>query len=120
VDYPIFIENAGTCLVTSSVLGREARVQFMVREPSAAPGDTGWRFMSQIDTDETLQDPSAWHVVDYNLACALEPALIGIWTFEVGSDLQLVDVDGRPQIWDTPSGQEISYENLDLPPAPPA
>jgi len=117
MDHPIFIPNAGTCLVTSSVLNREARVQFMVREPSAAPGDTGWRFMEQTDTDEVLQDPASWHVVDYNLACAIEPALIGLWTFPEGSDLRLVDVDGVPQIWDTPSGQEISYENLYLPPA---
>jgi hypothetical protein len=116
-SYPEFIPGAGACLATTNVLSRRGRVRWMVREESKNAADNGWRIMSHIDTSEYLSDPANWKVADFNAVCALEPALIGIWDFKVGSDLQLVDDELGIRIVDTPTGRQIPEENLYVPPA---
>jgi hypothetical protein len=115
-ESPEFIPGAGACLVTTNVYERRGRVRWMVREDSAAPADNGWRIMSDIDTEAYLADSSCWRITDYNEACAIEPALIGIWDMPVGSDLQLVDDGQGIQIFDTLSGREIPPESFYVPP----
>lgn len=115
-QYPEFIPNAGACLTTKSVLQRQARPRWMVREPSQHQSDNGWRIMGHTDTGEYLADTSNWQIVDFNAVCAIEPALIGIWDLKVGSDLQLVDDELGIRIVDTPTGQEIPADNLYVPP----
>lgn len=112
-----FIPNAGACVTTKNVLSRAGRVKWMVREESRARADNGWRIFSRIDTEEYLADASNMQVVDYNTVCEIEPALIGIWDFPVGSDLQLVDDGARLTVVETASGREIPPENFYVPPA---
>lgn len=45
--------------------------------------------------------------MDFNELCAIEPALIGIYDFPVGSDLQIVDEGEGIKVFDTASGQEV-------------
>jgi hypothetical protein len=45
-----------------------------------------------------------------------EPALIGIWDFPVGSDLQIVKDDNGVHIVDTPTGRVIPREEFYVPP----
>lgn len=113
---PEFIPQAGACLATTNVLNGHGRVRWMVREPSRAPADNGWRIMSHIDDSAYLNSGDAWQIADYNAVCAIEPALIGIYDFPVGADLQLV-VDGQGiHVVDTPTGREIPHDNFYVPP----
>lgn len=115
-DYPDFIPDAGACLATTNVLDRRGRVRWMVRKPSQAPADNGWRIMSHIDTGDYLSQGSNWKIVDFNAVCALEPALVGVWDLPVGSDLQLVDDELGIRILDTATGRELTEEYLYVPP----
>lgn len=115
-DYPEFIPGAGACLATTNVLSGAGVVRWMVRKPSTAGADNGWRIMSHIDTSDYLSDQASWRVVDFNQVCAIEPALIGIWDLEVGSDLQIVRDELGIRIVDTPTGRQIPAENLYVPP----
>lgn len=115
--FPEFIPNAGACLASKNVLSGAGRVRWMVREASKAPQDNGWRIFSHIDTSDYLADAANLQVVAFNQVCALEPALIGIYDFPVGSDLQLVVDERGIHIFDTPSGREIPRENFYVPPA---
>lgn len=110
-----FISNAGACLATSNVIEGRGVVRWMVREPSRDPVDNGWQIMSHIDTSDYLNDASNWQIVDFNDLCTIEPALIGIWVLEVGSDLQIVRDEQGIRIVDTPTGREIPAENLFVP-----
>ena len=56
-------------------------------------------------------------VVDLNAVCALEPALIGIWDFPVGSDLQIVDEGQGIRIVDTASGRVVPSDRCYVLPA---
>lgn len=116
-SYPEFIPAAGACLASKNVLSQAGRVRWMVREESKAAADNGWRIFSHIDTSEYLHDADNLQIIDYNQLCAIEPALIGIWDFPVGSDLQLVDDGTSIEIVDTASGRVIPHENFYVPPA---
>lgn len=88
----------------------------MVREKSQATNDNGWRIFSEVDTSEYLADGGNFQIVDFNTLCEIEPALIGIWDFPVGSDLQIVDDGDGIQIVKTASGRNIPPENFYVPP----
>jgi hypothetical protein len=114
-SYPEFIPKAGACLVSKNVLSGAGRVRWMVRVASQAPVDNGWRIFSHLDSSEYLADPANLKVTDFNAACAIEPALIGIYDFPIGSDLQVVDEGEGIQIVDTATGRQIPPENLYVP-----
>lgn len=111
-----FIPSAGACLTTKNVLSGAGRVKWMVREESRAAADNGWRIFSSIDTEEYLADASNMQIVDYNRLCEIEPALIGIWDFPVGSDLQIVDDGAGIKVVETATGRAIPEENFYVPP----
>ncbi|QOR70506.1 DUF2185 domain-containing protein [Ruania alkalisoli] len=115
-DYPEFIPDAGACLATTNVLSGAGAVRWMLRKPSQAGADNGWRIMSHIDTSDYLSDPANWKITDFNQVCAIEPALIGIWDLEIGSDLQIVRDSLGVRVVDTATGQAIPRENLYVPP----
>lgn len=112
-----FIPRAGACLTTKNVLSGAGRIKWMVREESRAAADNGWRIFSHIDSDEYLADSENFQIVDFNRLCELEPLLIGIWDFPVGSDLQIVDDGAGLQLVDTESGRVIPPETFYVPPA---
>ncbi len=113
-----FIPNAGACLATKNVIERKGLVRWMVRMPSSAPADNGWQIMSHIDTSDYLNNTDNWQIVDFNDLCAIEPALIGIWNFPVGSDLQLVRDQYGIHIYDNTTGQRIHEDMMYVPPMP--
>lgn len=109
-SYPEFIPKAGACLVSTNVLSGAGLVRWMVRQESQAPVDNGWRIFSHVDTSEFLADPDNLKVTDFNEACAIEPALIGIYDLPVGSDLQVVRDELGIRIVETATGREIPRE----------
>ncbi len=116
-DFPEFIPGAGACLASRNVTTGEGSVRWMVRDQPVSRADNGWRIFSHIDTQAYLADPSNLQVTDYNEICAIEPALIGIYDFPVGSDLQIVDEGDGVRIVDTSTGRPIPAENFYVPPA---
>ncbi|RIT48804.1 DUF2185 domain-containing protein [Mycobacteroides abscessus] len=115
-EYIEFIPKSGACLATKNVVERRAPVRWMVRVPSTGGADNGWQIMSSIDTSEYLQDKNNWQIVAFNDVCNIEPALIGIYDFPVGSDLQIVRDERGIHIVDTPTGREIPHEEFYVPP----
>lgn len=111
-----FIPDAGACLVSTNVLSGAGRVRWMVRGESKDPVDNGWMIMSEVDTEEFLASPGCWKITAFNEACNIEPALIGIYDFPVGSDLEMVHDDGRIRIIDGKTGREIGEDEFFVPP----
>lgn len=111
-----FIPNAGACLTSKNVLSGAGRVKWLVREDSVAAADNGWRIFSEIDTDEYLADAANMQIVEYNRLCEIEPALINIYDFPLGSDLQIVDDEAGIRIVDTATGDAISPRQFYVPP----
>lgn len=109
------IPNSGACLASRNVLEGRARVRWMVREPSKAPVDNGWRIFSAIDDSQYLNTPGNLQIASFDQVCAIEPALIGIYDLPVGSDLQIVDDGQRISIVETATGRELGEDELYVP-----
>lgn len=82
-------ETAGACLVSRSIMDGTGQLTWLVRDPAKKPDDTGWRFFSNTDTDETLADPSNLEVRDFTAVAEIEPAILAIQHLPVGADLHL-------------------------------
>ena len=106
-----YITNAGATIVSRKIVERTGNIKWLTREAPIAPQDTGWRILSDRDTDEYLADPANMTVVDFNDICDIEPACIGIYDLPVGSDIQLVvEPDGRRRWFDNKTEREIIFE----------
>lgn len=105
-----FITNAGAAIVSRKIVERTGNIKWLTREAPIAPQDTGWRILSDRDTDEYLADPANMTVVDFNDICDIEPACIGIYDLPVGSDIQLVvEPDGRRRWFGNKTEREITF-----------
>ena len=105
-----YIINAGAAIVSRKIVERTGNIKWLTREAPIAPQDTGWRILSDRDTDEYLADPANMTVVDFNDICDIEPACIGIYDLPVGSDIQLVvEPDGRRRWFDNKTEREITF-----------
>lgn len=113
---PEFIPKAGACLMSLNAYEGRAPVTWLSRDESESPADNGWRIMSAIDTGEYLETPGNWRITDFNEACAIEPALIGIYDMPIGSRFTIVRDGGRIRIMDDASGREITSEYFYVPP----
>ena len=110
-DYPEFIPAAGACIASANVLSGAGRVRWMVRNPPQAPEDSGWRFFSEFDSEEYINDPANVQVVDYNSVCAIEPAVIAVYPLPVGSDIELRHDGRRVTLHDAADGgRDITAE----------
>lgn len=109
--YICFIENAGGCIVSKHILTGKGKLKWLFREESVDNKvDNGWRFLSDIDDDEFINDPKNLAVCDFNTVANIEPAILGIYNLPVGSDLQLVVQDGKIRFYDNNTEKEIRLE----------
>ncbi|MBF9350686.1 MULTISPECIES: DUF2185 domain-containing protein [Mycobacteroides] len=115
-EYMELIPKAGVCLATKNVTERRGLVRWMWRRPSQGVADNGWRVMSHLDTTEYLNDRTNWQMVSFNDLCNVEPALIGVYDFPVGADLQIVRDERGISIYDNTTGTQIPEENFYVPP----
>ena len=108
-DEPIeFIEKAGGCIVSKNIIDGKGKLKWLLREVSTdRKVDNGWRFFSDIDDDDFINNPDNLLVCDFNTVANIEPAILAIYNMPVGSDLQLVTEDGKIKFYDNLTEEEI-------------
>lgn len=102
-----FIKDAGGCVVSKNIILRKGVLKWCVREKSLNNNDNGWRFFSDIDTDEYLRDANNMMICDFNTVANIEPAILAIYSLPVGTDIELVISNGRRNFIDNNTGNEI-------------
>ena len=70
--------------------------------------DRGWRFLSDIDTDEYLADANNSSVCDLDTVIQIEPAILTIINLPVGTDMELTAVDGKKMFVDMNSKEPLN------------
>ena len=111
-EFTEFIKDSGGCLVSRNIIDGRGHVTWARREKSVNPVDNGWRILSDADTDDFLNTPGNLIVASFNSIASIEPALIGIDTLPVGTDLQLVVHNGHRRWYDNTTGQDITDQHL--------
>lgn len=102
-----FIENAGGCIITKSLLSGESKLKWVFRNDSVNENDNGWRAFGDIDTQEYIDKSENHIVVDFNTLANLEPSVLKIYDLPIGTDLEYhFDETGR-YFTDNNTGERI-------------
>ena len=70
--------------------------------------DNGWRFLSDIDTEEFLSEVSNMLICDWGTIISIEPAIIPIFDMPIGTEITLVEEYGKKRFIYTDSGNDVT------------
>ena len=98
----------GASIVSNNILENKANIKWILRESSVNDLDNGWRFLSEIDTEEYLSHAENMSICDWNTIVEIEPAVLSIFNMPIGTELTMIYEDERVYFLDTISGQKLS------------
>ncbi len=101
--------NMGGSVVSKNILENKGRLKWCFREKSVNEIDNGWRFLSEIDTDEYLEAASNMAVCDWGTIFEKEPAIAPIFDMPIGTDLTLVYENGKKFFVHTETGEKVLF-----------
>ena len=87
-----FISNAGGSIVSKEAINDV---------------DNGWRFFADIDTEEYLSKADNMCICDFNTVANIEPAILAIYDCKVGTDIELIEENGKKVFLDSNTGERI-------------
>lgn len=93
--------NMGGSIVSKNIWEGKGRIKWIVREEGVNNLDNGWRFLSEIDTEEFLKETSNLLVCDWGTVFDIEPAIMPIFDMPVGTELTLLYEGERRVFIDT-------------------
>lgn len=101
-----------TAVAADRILCDGYRISVMLREPSVAPSDSGWRFFAGDEDQEYLADGNNFGALDLNLIINYSPDCadfldMPVGTFIVRNDEGILEVMPTPQ--GTPDGEPIAF-----------
>lgn len=102
--------NMGGSVASRNIWEKKGRLKWCIKEAGVHPLDNGWRFLSEIDTDEYLQDPSNMVICDWGTLFEIEPAISLIYDMPVGTDITLVYENGRKYFVYTETGEKCVFD----------
>lgn len=98
----------GASLVSKNIYNKKGKLKWCIREKSSRDIDNGWRFLSDIDTDDYLADVNNWCILPYESIIEIEPTVLVIYDMRVGTELTLVQEGKRKFFIDSNTGKEVS------------
>ena len=101
--------NMGGSIASKNILEKHGRIKWCFREEGVNAIDNGWRFLSEVDTDDYLQDASNMVVCDWGTLFEIEPAIAPISNMPVGTDLTLVYENGCKYFIFTETGEKCIF-----------
>ena len=102
-----YVENAGSCIVTKSLLNSETNFRWLFREEPLNNIDTGWMAFGDSDNDEYVNDPKNLTVVDLNTLINIEPTILNVYEMPVGTDLIFIEEDGEKYFINAKTNEQI-------------
>ena len=85
----------GGSIVSKNILEHKGNLKWCIKESPVNELDNGWRFLSDIDTDDFLADPSNMLICDWGTVIELEPAVMNIFNMSQGTDITLINENGK-------------------------
>lgn len=99
----------GGSIVSKNILEHKGNLKWCIKENAVNELDNGWRFLSDIDTDEFLEDTSNMIICDWGTVIELEPAVNSIFNMPKGTDITLINEDGKKYFIDTDTEEIIEF-----------
>ena len=99
----------GASIVSNNILENKANIKWILRENSVNELDNGWRFLSEIDTEEYLSHAENMSTCDWSTIVEIEPAVLSIFNMPIGTELILIYEGEKKYFLDSNSGQKLFY-----------
>ena len=99
--------HLGGSVVSNHILENKAKLKWVFREDAVDELDNGWRFLSEIDTEEYLSNPENMSVCDWSTIVEIEPAVLLIYDMPIGTELTLIYESEQRYFIDTNTGRQI-------------
>ena len=99
----------GASIVSNNILENKANIKWILRENSVNELDNGWRFLSEIDTEDYLSQVENMSICDWSTIVEIEPAVLSIFNMPIGTELILIYEGEKKYFIDSNSGQKLSY-----------
>ncbi len=99
----------GASIISNNILENKANIKWILREESVNELDNGWRFLSEIDTEDYLSHAENMSICDWSTIVEIEPAVLSIFNMPIGTELTIIYEDERVYFLDSNSGQKLSY-----------
>ena len=102
-----YVENAGSCIVTKSILNGETKFRWLFREEPLNNIDTGWMAFGDSDNDDYVNDSKNLTVVDLNTLINIEPTILNVYEMPIGTDLIFIEEDGDKYFINAKTNEQI-------------
>lgn len=102
----------GGCIVSKNILEYKGVLKWCIREKGINDLDNGWRFLSDIDTDEFLSDISNMNVCDWGTILEIEPSIAPIFGMPIGTELTLIYEETRKFFVYTETGELCDFNKM--------
>lgn len=81
----------GTCIATDKIAVQGLPVRFMYREQPVNQTDSGWRFLSGLESDAYMENAKNQGAYDVNLIANIDPSIIPFLTAATGAAFEKAD-----------------------------
>ncbi|MDM1361397.1 DUF2185 domain-containing protein [Myroides marinus] len=85
------VEDIGFCLASGKIMILGEKVDYMYREEPNSDTDSGWRFLSNTEDEEYLDNPENSEIYSVNAVAHNDMAIIPYLKSPVGSELVRVE-----------------------------
>lgn len=99
----------GGSIVSKNILENKGNLKWCIKEKPVNELDNGWRFLSDIDTDEFLADASNMVICDWETVIQIEPAIMNIFNMPQGTDITLVSQEGKKYFVHTETEKRVMF-----------
>ena len=81
----------GTCIATDKITVQGLPVRFMYRETPIGSQDSGWRFLSGLESDAYMENVKNQGAYDVNLIANCDPSVIPLLGSPTGAAFEKLD-----------------------------
>ncbi|EPY2276964.1 immunity protein Imm33 domain-containing protein [Clostridium sporogenes] len=99
----------GGSIVSKNILEHKGNLKWCIKESPVNELDNGWRFLSDIDTDDFLADNSNMLICDWGTVVELEPAVMNIFNMPQGTDITLISENGKKYFIYTETEEKVVF-----------
>lgn len=89
-DNNTYINGSGGSVVSNNILSGKDKIKWGFRKYSINHNDNGWRFISDIDDETYINDSNNLSVCDFNSMIKIEPTVIKIYYYPIGSEFKVI------------------------------
>lgn len=85
------VPEMGGCIASHLVASGDQPIRFFYRDTPVNDIDSGWCFLSGVETDEEMADPESQVVIALSSVVAMEPEIAQFLSLPVGSVFERSD-----------------------------